>query len=116
MIEERMALPLPKPGGTTTMARITHPVFQQLSGSIGGQLVFKQYGDKTVVSKFPDMSRVTPSHRQQAGRSLFAEAVAFAKTINNDPVKKAQYQQMIGKGRSVYHYALQEYMKQAKNG
>ena len=48
-----------------------------------GDIVIKQYGDKTVVSKYPDMSNIIPSDSQKQKRSRFAEAVAYAKTINN---------------------------------
>jgi len=32
-------------------------LLKELSGQLGKQLVFRQYGDKTVVSKYPDNSR-----------------------------------------------------------
>ncbi len=82
-----------------------------LQGQLGKQLVFKQYGKKTVVSRYPDMSRIKPSSLQKEKRSRFAEAVAYAQRINNDPVLKAQYRQKVKKKQTVYHYALQEYLK-----
>jgi hypothetical protein len=82
-----------------------------LKGQLGKELVFKQYGKKTVVSRYPDMSHVKPSVLQQQKRSRFAEAVAYAQRINNDPVLKAQYKQKVKKRQTVYHYALQEYLK-----
>jgi hypothetical protein len=82
-----------------------------LKGQLGKELVFKQYGKKTVVSRYPDMSHVKPSTLQKEKRSRFAEAVAYAQRINNDPVLKAQYKKKVKKKQTVYHYALQEYLK-----
>jgi hypothetical protein len=94
------------------MARINQQsLLKGLKGQIGKQLVFKQYGKKTVVSRYPDMSKVVPSELQKEQRSCFAEAVAYAKTINNDPVMKAKYAKKLRKGKSVFQYAIQEYLK-----
>jgi hypothetical protein len=82
-----------------------------LSGQVGKQLVFKRYGNKTVVTRYPDMSRVKPSPAQKDRRQLFAEAVAYARAINNDPVRKAAYLQTIPKGEKVYQFALKEYLR-----
>lgn len=86
-----------------------------LKGQIGKQLVFKQYGKKTVVTRYPDMSKVVPSDLQKKQRSSFGEAVAYAKTINNDPVIKAKYAKKIKKGKSVFQYAIQEFLRSKKN-
>lgn len=85
-----------------------------LRGQIGKQLVFKQYGKKTVVTRYPDMSKVVPSDLQKKQRSGFAEAVAYAQTINNDLVTKAKYAKKIKKGKSVFQYAIQEFLKRKK--
>lgn len=87
-----------------------------LRGAIGKQLVFKKYGDKTVVSKYPDMTRVMPSARQKERQELFAKAVAYARAINRNPEQKAIYLKKVKKGESVYQYALKEYLERAKNG
>ena len=48
------------------MARIhSNIITQGLSGQIGQQVVFKRYGKKTVVSRYPDMSKVKPSKKQK---------------------------------------------------
>lgn len=85
-----------------------------MSGGIGKQLVFKQYNGKTVVTKYPDMSGVKPSAQQTAGRTLFAEAVAYAKEISRNPQKKAEYQKKLKPGETVYRSALKEYLAQHK--
>ncbi len=91
---------------------IAHPHFitRNLQGSLAKTLVFKQYGRKTVVTAYPDMSQVKPSILQVQKRSRFAAAVAYAKGIIQDASLKEQYKQKVKPGQSVYHYALREYL------
>ena len=92
-----------------------NPLLQQLTGQIGQQIVIKQYGNKTVVSKYPDMSKVKASTRQKNNRSVFKEAVAYAKSINRDPGKRKDYLLKVKPGESIYHYALKEYLLAVNN-
>jgi hypothetical protein len=80
-------------------------------GQIGKQIVVKKYGKKTVISAYPDMSNVKPSKLQKVKRKTFAEAVAYAKAINNDPAKKALYRKKMKKGQRVFNFAIKEYLK-----
>ncbi len=94
------------------MARSTNNLLlHNVSGQIGKQLVVKRYGNKTVITAYPDMSKVKPSKMQKAKRKVFAEAVAYAQAINNDTVKKAAYKKKVKKGQTVYHYAIREYLR-----
>lgn len=88
--------------------------FSALSGQVGKQLVFKKYGNKTVVSAYPDMSKVKPSKLQKAKRNIFKEAVAYAQEINNNAALKKKYQKKVKKGQTVYHFAIQEFLKKHK--
>jgi hypothetical protein len=97
------------------MARlISNSPLTKLKGQLGKQLVFKQYGDKTVVTQYPDMSRVKPSALQKAKRNIFKDAVAYAKNITHNPELKKKYLKKVRKGESVYHFALKEYLKKNK--
>lgn len=97
------------------MARLpANEVLSKLNGQLGRQVVFKQYGDKTVVSAYPDMSRVKPSKKQKANRNVFKEAVAYAKNITGTPELKKKYLKKVKAGESVYHYVLKEYLKKNK--
>jgi hypothetical protein len=86
----------------------------KISGAIGKQIVFKQYKDRQVVTKFPDMSGIVASAAQRNCRDRFKEAAAFAKGINNDPEKKKAYLRKTAKKRNVFNAAISEYMKKAK--
>ena len=70
------------------MARVSKTLLENISGGLGRQLVFKQYKDKIVVTAYPDMSKVKRSEAQKKGQSVFADAVAYAKSITGNPVKK----------------------------
>src|SRR4051794_5037700 len=88
-----------------------HHLLRDLKGSLGKQLVVKQYTDKIVVTRHPDMRRIKPTELQLLYKTLFAEAVAYAQSINRDRQQRAIYLQKVKKGESVYHYALKEYLR-----
>jgi hypothetical protein len=94
------------------MATTDNILLNGAKGNIGKTIVVKKYGDKTVLSKYPDMSRVKYNENQKHEQSRFAEAVAYARSIINDPAKKAAYQKNLPEGKRVYNAALQEYLKQ----
>jgi hypothetical protein len=56
-----------------------------LSGSLGKQIVFRRYGNKTVVSSFPDMTNRKLSAKQKAVNEHIKKATARAKEIIADP-------------------------------
>ncbi len=94
-----------------TMAQSSSAVLlRNFRGQIGKQIVVKRYGKKTVITAYPDMSRVKPSQLQKKRRNVFAAAVAYAQGINNDPARKALYKKKVKKGQTVYHAAIREYM------
>ena len=76
-----------------------------------GDIVIKKYGDKTVVSKFPDMSNIIPSEAQVEKRSRFAEGVSYAKTINNSEILRKDFLKRVGDVKSVYQSALKEFLQ-----
>lgn len=92
------------------MAQSTSSLWlQKVRGQIGKQFVVKQYGKKTVITAYPDMSNVKPSKAQKLKRKRFAEAVAYAQGILYDPEKKKEFAKKLKKGASVYHAAIKEF-------
>jgi hypothetical protein len=83
------------------------------SGKVGN-VIFKNYGDKTVISKRPDMSSIVKSAKQLQNQDLFSEAHYYAKEIIADPVKKLAFSKTIPKGKMVYHAAVSKYLKDHK--
>lgn len=109
----KQANPLPKP--PSPMARISpHSLLADISGTIGKEVVFKRYKDKTVVSKYPDMTKVKPSARQKQERSFFREATAFAQLINRHPQLRALYAAELLPGETVFHRVKKEYLNRFK--
>lgn len=88
---------------------ITH----SLSGKVGN-VIFKNYGDKTVISRRPDMSKVKKSAKQLENQELFSRAHHYAKGIIIDPIKKLAFSKTIPKGKMVYHAAVSRYLKEHK--
>lgn len=76
-----------------------------------GDIVIKKYGDKTVVSKYPDMSNIVPSGAQKEKRNRFAEAVSYAKTINSSTILRNDFLKRVGNVKSVYQSALKEFLQ-----
>ncbi|SDM03213.1 hypothetical protein SAMN05421813_10516 [Daejeonella rubra] len=94
------------------MAIHTSALFQGFSGSINRQLLFRQCGGKTVVSKFPDRSAVIYSEKQKQERRRFADAVSFARVVIADQGLKQAYSikaAVLG-FRSAWNVAIAEYM------
>ena len=97
------------------MARVkANSILEALQGSIGKELVFKQYADKVVITQYPDMSNVKPSTRQKEQREKMKEANAYARTVLSNPELKAVYEQNLQKGESVYRKAIKEYFARLK--
>ena len=96
------------------MAHVTkRAIMYGTSGGFGKQIVYRQLGDKTIASSYPDMSKVKRTRKQKAEQGLFAKAVEYARAISNDPKLKAEYAKQLKNGKRVYNAAIQEYL--AKN-
>lgn len=66
-------------------------VTKGLSGMLGGTLVFRKVGDKTIVATAPSTVK-EPTPAQQNQRARFQQAVLYAKGQMNDPGAKADYE------------------------
>ena len=79
-------------------------------GNIGGQIVFKQHGKDTIITRMPVFPKKKPTKKQQKRRDIFGEAVAYAKKAVKDPILKREYQEKAGANRTAYHTALSDFM------
>ena len=97
------------------MAIMDHAIFRGLRGHLNKQIVFKRYGKKTVVTRYPDMSNIKPTAAQKQRRKLFAEAVAYAKNMLLNPELKDEYTKKARKkGRNAYHQFMREFFAKRK--
>ncbi|MFD2787864.1 hypothetical protein [Hymenobacter rubripertinctus] len=95
------------------MARVKNNIVTQgLSGMIGGTLVFRQQGGRTIVSAAPGETTGEPSAAQQAQRQRFQEAAVYAKAQISDPAAKAEYATRLdGRHGSAYAIAVADFLK-----
>ena len=67
------------------MAKVKlNPVLEQIRGQVG-DLVFKRYGDETIISRKPDMSDREPSEAQLAAQNRFRQAALYGKMVTLAP-------------------------------
>ncbi|HMK25297.1 MAG TPA: hypothetical protein VK483_04640 [Chitinophagaceae bacterium] len=97
------------------MARVNkQSILNDVSGGIGKQFVVKQYAHGTVLSAYPDMSHVKYSKLQKLKQGIFAQAVAFARSIVHNPDKKKAFAKRLKKNERVYNAAIKEYLRKHK--
>ncbi len=97
------------------MAVSENSLLKGISGSINKEIVVKQYAHRTVITKYPDMSKVILSDRQERLNSLFAAAVKYAKSILADKKRFEEYKQSLKPGQRVYNHAIRTYMRTHKH-
>jgi len=85
-----------------------------IRGAIGKEFVIKHYSYGAIRTKYPDMTNIVPSVKQQACRELFSRAHAYAKKIMADPVQKAALQKKSHRPHRVYNELIGEFMKREK--
>ncbi len=94
------------------MAIQTSPIFKGFSGSVNRRLLFRQCSGITVLSRFPDRSKVVYSERQKQAQRRFSDAVDFARVVISQPGLKDIYAikaSLLG-FRSAWNVAIAEFM------
>ena len=92
------------------MAISKNPDLKDFRGNIDKIVVIKQYATKTVLTSYPDMSKVVFNENQKREQGRFAAAVAYAKEIVKDPLKKAEYGKNLPHGTRIYQAAIKEFL------
>lgn len=97
------------------MAISNNLLLSNVSGQIGKQLVFKQYGDKTVVSKYPDMSNRKLTAKQLHYQQVMEDANDAVRSIMADDELRNEAQIRLNVTRNkLYHALIKEYFAKAK--
>ena len=97
------------------MAISNNLITKKLSGHLGKQIVFKQYGDKTVVSKYPNMTKRKLSPDQKRVNNMMEDANDEAKRIIADTELRDQAQVRLNVTRNKLYTALiREYFAKHK--
>jgi len=91
-------------------------LLKELRGSLGKQIILKQYKGKTVITTYPSTGKKKkkPTPLQALYREDFAKGVQYAQAILRDRAKKKAYAKKVKPGQTVYNFAIAEYKK--KNG
>jgi hypothetical protein len=79
-------------------------------GKIGG-LIFRVWGENTVVSKAPDYSKIPRSEAQKANSNRFKVATRYGRRVLNDPMAYAFYDKRRRRNQTVWNVAISDYMK-----
>ena len=81
---------------------ITHPVFKEIHGKLGG-LVFKKYLDQMIIVQAPGSRTTPPTPGQQAQQERFKLAAIYGHTALADPVAGDLYRARAkAKGQPVF--------------
>lgn len=99
------------------MAISENVLLKKLSGHLGKQIVFKQYGEKTVVSAYPNMSRRKLSVKQKEVNAMMEDANYQAKRIMaNEELRQAAQVRLDVTSNKLYTALIKEYFKIARAG
>ena len=99
------------------MAISNSVLLKLLSGQMNKEIVFKQYGDKTVVSKYPDMSKRTFTDKQLQVQEKMYEAHFRAKGImGNEELASAAQVRLNVTQNILYKALIKEYFKSHREG
>jgi hypothetical protein len=74
------------------MAKTKNVLMINSSGHIDKQIVFKRYGEKTVISKYPNMSKVKRSDKQKRMNDMMEAANEAAHQVIDDDQLKMEAQ------------------------
>jgi hypothetical protein len=94
------------------MAIVGNLFLKNASGSIGKELVFKRYYDKTVVSKMPNMSKRVLSEKQKESNERMRLANIYAKHMykTEEGKIKARIRLKLPAHKSLFHALVKEHL------
>ncbi len=88
-----------------------HPMFLSVRGAIG-DTVFRQYGDRLVISRKPVFRDRVFSKAQKECQERFRQAARFAKQLMQDPRARAVYEaEARMKGKPVHSLIISDYFQ-----
>lgn len=100
------------------MARIKrNPLVNGASGTVAGDIVYKTYYDKTVISKKPDMSNRVLSEKQVQMTKRMKAANAYASWFyeSEEEKVKARIRLKLPAHKSLFHALVKEWMEKDKS-
>jgi hypothetical protein len=99
------------------MAYTRNTLMKKTSGHIDKQIVFKSYAGKTVISKYPDMSKVKRTPKQELMNRLMAHANDESRMIMLDDKLKMEAQVRLNvTSNKLYNALVKEFFTNYKEG
>ena len=89
-------------------------ILHGFSGKLGGLVVLRRRGNKTIMAACPDRRRRPPSQQQSEQQFKFKLAIAYAQNAMKDPKKKARYEKLASGRKSAFNVAVAKYLKKSK--
>jgi hypothetical protein len=90
---------------------ILDPMIASISGRVGDQ-IFKRVGNRTIVTRRPDMSHVVFSEAQLAYQERFRRAIAYLKMVRANPDLRAPYERAATlTDKTVHQLAVADFMR-----
>jgi hypothetical protein len=95
-----------------------NPLVKGASGKVAGDIVYKTYYDKTVMSKVPDMSKRVLSKKQKECNERMVDANNYAKSFytSEEEKLKARIRLKLPPHKSLYHALIKEWLDKCKTG
>lgn len=84
-----------------------------LKGKIGN-LIFRFWANRSIVSVVPDYRNIVWSKAQKANRRRFHDAMEWAKKILEDPKIRAYYRKKAKASQTIWNVAVADYMKKLR--
>jgi hypothetical protein len=82
-------------------------------GMMGG-IVFRCRGDKSIMSKRPNCSKVVKTEAQKANMKRFAAATIYGKKVLSDPMLREKYGKKKKMYQSIWNAAISDFMSKPK--
>lgn len=99
------------------MARTRSLFMRMLSGQLNKEIVFKKYGDLTIVSKYPDMSKQKFTTKQKLVQRNMRIANEKSRHIMGDEILRAEAQVRLNvTTNKLYTALIKEYFANVKSG
>ena len=97
------------------MAKTNNPLVKFASGTVAGDVVFKTYYDKTVISKKPDFSNRVLTKKQKEMNKRMKQANPYAKHFYSSEEEKikARIRLKLPAHKNLYHALLKEWLDKA---
>lgn len=80
-----------------------------ISGRMGDH-IYKIVNDQQVILPYTPSRKRTPSSREKLQRELFRRAVAYAKTVMQNPALQEPYLKKLKKGETLRQKAIQDFL------